>query len=138
MTSDEWIDMLRLVPEAEHGKLVIVLRNGTELCIDTIVRYEPAFLVIRGRQGGTIEEARGFFVPYEQMLCLRLDRIVKVEELNGFFGTEAAAEAPAPKRDSGRFTLPTPTAPTDPAAASKLLLERIRVARANSAPRTGP
>jgi len=30
MTAAEWIDMLRLIPEEEHGKLVIVLLNGTE------------------------------------------------------------------------------------------------------------
>ena len=45
MTSDVWIDMLRLIPEAEHGKLVIVLRNGTELCVDTVIRFEEQFLV---------------------------------------------------------------------------------------------
>jgi hypothetical protein len=137
MTSAEWIDMLRVLPEAEHGKLVIVLRNGTELCVDTIVRFEDEYLVMRGRQGGTVEEARGFFVPYDQMLCLRLDRITKVEELNGFYG-DAADAAPAALSDSGRLTRPAPAgapAPTDPAAASKLLLEKIRQARANSAGR---
>jgi hypothetical protein len=137
MTSADMIDMLRVVPEAEHGKLVIILRNGMELCVDTVVRYEEDFLVLRGRQGGTVEEARGFFVPYDQMLCLRLDRIVKVEELNSFFGEDAATVQAAPS-ESDRATRPAPAAapaPTDPAAASKLLLERIRQARANSAGR---
>jgi hypothetical protein len=137
MTSAEWIDMLRVLPEAEHGKLVVILRNGMELCVDTVVRYEADFLVLRGRQGGTVEEARGFFVPYDQMLCLRLDRIVKVEELNGFFGEEAATTQAA-LGDTDRLPRPTvaaAAAPTDPAAASKLLLERIRQARANSAGR---
>jgi hypothetical protein len=137
MTSAEWIDMLRVLPDTEHGKLVIVLRNGTELCVDTVVRFENKFLVLRGRQGGQVEDARGFFVPYDQMLCLRLDRIVKVEELNGFFGDDAAM-APAALGDNGRAREPAAAmvpAPTDPAAASKLLLERIRQARANSAGR---
>ena len=138
MTSVEWIDTLRHIPEVEHGKLVIVLKNGTELCIDTIVRYEPQFLVIRGRQGGTIEEARGFIVPYGQFLCLRLDRTFKAEELNGFFGNETVADAPPAARLSGMFprtATPTPTVPTDPAVASKLLMQRIRAVRASSASR---
>ena len=137
MTAAEWIDMFRLVPEAEHGKLVIVLQNGMELCIDTIVRYEDSFLVLRGRQGGTVEEARGFFVPYDQMLCLRLDRILKIEEIEEFFGTPSAA-LPAPAREAAIIpasSQPTPTVPTDPAVASRLLLERIRAIRANSAAR---
>lgn len=136
MTSAEWIDMLQLIPEAEHGKLVIVLRNGTELCVDTIIRYEDCFLVLRGRQGGTVEEARGFFVPYTQMLCLRLDRIVKVEEIEEFFGPPTASLTPIPESPVVPVSnQPTPTVPTDPAVASRLLLERIRAVRANSAAR---
>ena len=138
MTADDWIDMLRLIPEAEHGKLVIVLRNSTELCVDTIIRYEPQFLVMRGRQGGTVEEARAFFVPYAQMLCLRLDRVCKVEEVQEFFGTPTTSIAPTPLREAAivpAVTAPTAAVPTDPAVASRLLLERIRQMRANSAPR---
>ena len=40
MTSAEWIDTFRFIPEAEHGKLVIVLQNGTELCVETVVRFD--------------------------------------------------------------------------------------------------
>ena len=131
MTSDEWINTLQLIPEGEHSKLVVVLVNGTELCVDAIVRYEPEFLVIRGRQGGQVEEGRGFFVPYRQLLCLRLDRIVKVEELNQFFGNDGLAAArPAPVAPEAAEPV---AVPTDPAIASKLLLERIRAVRASSA-----
>lgn len=129
MTTTDWIDTLRRIPVEEHGKLVIVLVNGTELCVDTIVRYEATFLVLRGRQGGTIEESRGFFVPYDQFLCLRLDRIMKVEELDAFFGG-AAPEPEVPATPPSER--PTPVAPTDPAAASRLLLDRIKSARAST------
>jgi hypothetical protein len=138
MTAEDWSDVIRLIPEAEHGKLVIVLQNGTELCVDTIIRYETQFLVLRGRQGGTVEEARAFFVPYDQMLCLRLDRIVKVEEIQEFFGTPSETLAPVPLRELPIIPAsnqPIPNVPTDPAVASRLLLERIRQMRASSAPR---
>lgn len=141
MTSAEWIDMFRLIPEAEHGKLMIVLRNGIELCVDTLIRYEDSFLVLRGRQGGTVEESRGFFVPYDQMLCLRLDRILHVEEIEEFFGTPSASMTPTQTGDGPLVppsARPTPTVPTDPAVASRLLLERIRAVRASSASRYSP
>src|SRR5262245_65867928 len=97
MTSDDWINTLQLIPTAEHSKLIIVMVNGSELCVDAIVRFEPEFVVVRGRLAGQVEEGRGFFVPYRQFLCLRLDRILKVEELNEFFGQdELAAVRPAP------------------------------------------
>jgi hypothetical protein len=134
MKADEWTETIRLIPEIEHGKLVIVLLNGTEICIDTIACFEAQYLVVRGRQGGTIEESRGFIVPYDQFLCLRFDRAVKVEELQGFFGESKIV--PVNTRDSGtvaRSTLPTPTVPSDPAIASKLMMERIRAMRASSA-----
>jgi hypothetical protein len=136
MTSTEWIELLHLIPEAEHTRLVVVLQNGTELCVDTLHRFEPNYVVLRGRTGGTIDEARGFFVPYDQMLCLRIDRVVKLEELEEFLGsapethigTLPVAETPlTPKSEQ-----PTPTVPTDPATASRLLLERIRAVRASS------
>ena len=141
MTALDWMDMLRLVPEAERTKLVIVLVNGTELCVDTIVRYEESFVVMRGRVGGQVEEARGFFVPYDQMLYLRLDRVMRVEELQAYFSgpgaapvVEATPEVPAeipvvPGEQAA------PPMPTDPATASRLLLERIRAVRAASSAR---
>ena len=137
MQPTPWVDMLRLVPEAERTKLVIVLVNGTELCVDTIIRYEESFVVMRGRVGGQVEEARGFFVPYDQMLCLRLDRIVKVEEMQEFFGPSESTLTPAARETPlvPPSNQPTPTVPTDPAVASRLLLERIRAVRASSANR---
>src|SRR5215216_679539 len=139
MQATPWVDMLRLVPEAERTKLVIVLVNGTELCIDTIIRYEDTFVVMRGRVGGQVEEARGFFVPYDQMLYLRLDRVMKVEELQAYFtdpAVEQVNEAPPPAEIP---VVPAekvaPAMPTDPATASRLLLERIRAVRASASAR---
>jgi hypothetical protein len=130
MTADDWIDTLQLIPQAEHSKLVIVLQNGTELCVDNLVRFEHEFLVLRGRQGGQVEESRGFFVPYKQFLCLRLDRVMRTDELLGFFGADAAAAAPTPEAPAQEE--PAQAVPTDPAIASKLLLERIRAVRAST------
>ncbi|HVK13136.1 MAG TPA: hypothetical protein VM597_30565 [Gemmataceae bacterium] len=143
MTNSEWIEMLQLVPEAEHSKLVIVLQTGAELCVDTLVKFDRSFLVLRGRLGGTIEEARAFFVPYSQMLCLRLERVIKVDELQEMLPT-GPGRYPTPVNrltDATREEMPfqsahpTPVAaPTDPAAASRLLLEKIRATRAAAAP----
>lgn len=131
MTSEEWIDMFRLVPEGEQ-KLVIVLQNGSELCVDTLVRFEPSFVVLRGRAGGSIDEARGFLVPYNQMTCLRLDRILSVEDLREMFGSNTDATR-IDDLSVTRSNQPTPVSPpTDPTAASRLLLERIRAVRATS------
>ncbi len=139
MTNIEWIDMFRVIPEHEHSKLVIVLLTGMELSVDTLLRFETNFLVLRGRVAGTVDEARGFFVPYAQMLCFRLERTMKLEELTAFFPKAGAiADAVTPTKEEPALTRsshPTPVAPTDPATASRLLLEKIRATRASSASR---
>lgn len=141
MTSDEWIYTLRQIPEAEHGKLVLVLQNGMEICVDLMFRFEDTFLIMRGRQGGSIDEGRAFVVPYDQLLCLRLDRNVRLEDLESMFGTESKQKprlAPIETAIVPRSEQPTPIAPTDPAGVSRLLLERIKAVRASSASRMAP
>jgi hypothetical protein len=145
MTNADWIEMFQLIPEEEHGKLVIVLQTGTEICVDTLVKFERTFIVLRGRVGGNIDEARAFFVPYDQMLCLRLERVVRLEELQDMLPTGPGKHPTPVNRMTAtdetreevpfRSAHPTPlAAPTDPAAASRLLLEKIRATRAASAP----
>jgi hypothetical protein len=149
MTNAEWIEMFQLVPEQEHSKLVIVLQTGSEISVDTLVRFERNFLVLRGRLSGTIEEARAFFVPYDKMLCLRIERIMRLEDLQTMLpatGSRIITPAARPgdeTREEGAFrsSHPTPVgvAPTDPAAASRLLLEKIRATRAaNGRPTIAP
>jgi hypothetical protein len=138
MTSNEWIETIRQIPQEDHGKLVVILKNGTELCVDTFFRFESTYLVLRGRQGGTIEEGRAFIVPFDQLLCLRLDRVVKLEELDTMFGVAKKGPRLASLVETPMVPVseqPTPTAPTDPAAVSRLLLERIKAVRATSSSR---
>lgn len=156
MTRDEWMTMFRGFPEAEHNRLVLVLQNGAEISIDTVFRFEPHFLILRGRVGGTIDEARGFFIPYSEMVYVRFERVMKLEELNEMFAlangetglplpaettTTTVTKTPTPVNLPRPSTSRTPTplslqrptvplpSPNDPAAASRLLLQRIKAAR---------
>jgi hypothetical protein len=136
MTNADWILLFRRIPETDHVKVVITLITGVDVYVDAFYRFEDGFAVLRGRFGGSTDEGRGFFVPYNEILCVRIDRVVKEEEIQDYF-----PEAPTAARKSGSLETPivppserpTPTVPTDPAAASKLLLERIRAVRASSA-----
>ena len=140
MQNEEWIEMIRLIPAAQQNQLVVVLQNGTELSVDLIFRCEPNFMVIRGRVAGTTDEGRAFFVPYHQMLYLRIERKMKLEEIAAIFGEKLSAtvsvlDAPDPREST---TSPVSTdivveQPADPAiTARNALLERIRAARAST------
>ena len=142
MQNQEWIEMFRVLPSEMHNQIVLVLQNGSEVSIDTFFRFEPSFLVARGRVAGTLDEARAFFVPYQQMLYYRIERIMRLEEMEKIFDGRTqfppvaeVAEAPAALPVVGT---PGPVAPgvppLDPGATRNALLERIRAARATQAP----
>jgi hypothetical protein len=135
MRNEEWIEMIRLIPTSQHPQLVVVLQNGGELSVDMIYKCEPNYVVLRGRVAGTTDEGRGFFVPYDQMLYLRLERKMKVEDLAALFGeTPPTSVAGADSEKALVATEITIEQPTDPATTTRnALLERIRAARNSSA-----
>jgi hypothetical protein len=154
MRNEEWIGMLRLIPEDQRNQTVIVMQNGMEVVVDTIFRFEPNYLVLRGRQTGNTDEMRAFFIPYDQMLYYRLERVVKLDELYRIYGEEppasayedallleesaaapvseqpAGSPAPATMLAGGNGAVAPDTAGT---VARNNLLARIRAARATSA-----
>lgn len=140
MNNLDWIEMFRVIPPEQQGQIVIVLQNGTELTIDTFFRFEPHFLVARGRVAGTLEENRAFFIPYNQMLYYRLERSIKLEELEQIFGGRpeqipAVTEVIAPPvvASIAAATVPAPMV-GEQTATRNALLERIRAARATQSP----
>ncbi len=137
MTNVEWIDMLRVIPPEQQNELVLVLKNMSEISVDTFFRFEPTFLVVRGRVAGTTDEGRGFFVPYDQMVYVRIERVVNLHELQAIFdglpGRTVApvAETPAPVPPPAADAPPPAAAPPAPEPTThNALLDRIRAARA--------
>ena len=86
MEPQEWMEIFaRFTPEQQND-LVLVLKNGGEINVDLIVRYEMAYMVVRGRVAGTDNEGRMFFVPYEQLTCMLIDKVTKVTEVQILYG----------------------------------------------------
>jgi hypothetical protein len=129
----------KLTPD-DRSKIMLVLRSGIGINVEILFRTEPEYLVIRGREAGTTDEHRAFFLPYDEISYLKLERSIKLADLQRMFGVSAdGAEVPA-----AEVTTLTPTpigvAPTpavDPAViARQNLLERLRAARTSAG--TGP
>jgi hypothetical protein len=148
--------MFEKIPEGMHPQVNLILRNGFCLAVSMVARYEQSYVVFSGREGGTSDEGRAFFVPYDEISYVRIERAVRVGELKRMFGesgfedmedrldamTQAAtkqAEGPIPANPAP-MPVPngTPIMASDPAAiARQNLLDRIRAARANVAGTTG-
>jgi hypothetical protein len=130
----------------------LVLRNQYAVSVDVVVRFEPMYIVIRGREGGSTDEGRAFFVPYEEIAYVRLERVVKLGELKRMYGETgyvdledrlSAGEQTEQADDQAVVDVETPqpagsTGPQDPASIAKQnLLDRIRATRASVAGMTG-
>jgi hypothetical protein len=141
MRREDVIDLIGRIPESDHPKIQILLRTGMTITTDAFVRFEDLFLVVRGRETGQTEDGRGFFVPYEEIQCLKIDREVSLAELAALFGDEpqAAGQPQPPAVTPAPVATPAPAAPLDPTEiARRNLLERLRAARtAATAPRNG-
>jgi hypothetical protein len=151
------MEMFGKIPEGMHPSVNLVLRNGFCLAVSMVARYEENYVVFSGREGGTSDEGRGFFVPYDEISYIRIEKPIRVGELKSMYGEMGyqdmedrldAMTREADKKAEGHSTpatsapLPvangTPIMASDPAAiARQNLLDRIRAARANVAGTTG-
>lgn len=149
MRRDECVELFKRVPEGYHPQMNLVLRNGFVLSVDVVVRFEPQYLAFRGREGGTTDEGRGFFVPYDEIAYIRLERVVRLGELKQWYGETGYVDAEDRLANESKATdakqladtqtpLPMPTLAQDPTSIAKQnLLDRIRATRASVAGTTG-
>lgn len=150
MRRDECVELFKRVPEGYHPQMNLILSNGFVLSVDMVVRFEPLYLAFRGREGGTTDEGRAFFVPYEEITYIRLERVVRLGELKQWYGETGyvdaedrlsaaeAKEAAAKQSPDTQTPLPMPAPAQDPASIAKQnLLDRIRATRASVAGTTG-
>ena len=52
MDNQAWRDLIGLVPQKQHNKLVIMTYVGVEILVQDLVRVQEDYLVIRGRLAG--------------------------------------------------------------------------------------
>lgn len=154
MRKEDCVEMFKRIPEEMLGQVNLILANRFVLSVDAVARFEDTYIVFRGREGGTTDEGRGFFVPYEEVSYIRLEREVRLGEIKRMFGETgyvdaedrlkaqpeaAASEAGKPATNSPTpAPTPTPVVGSDPGSIAKQnLLDRIRATRANAAGATG-
>jgi len=137
MRREDCLDIFQRLPEQLHGCVNLVLRNQFTVAVDTVARFEPHYLVLRGRETGSTDEGRGFFIPYDEIAYIRIERTVKVGELKRFYGEtgyvdkddhlDTAADTASPADATTPPVVGPILTPGDPAAiARQNLLERLR------------
>jgi hypothetical protein len=137
-------EICKRIPEVDHAKIQFILRTGLQLNVDVFVRFEPTYCIFRGREGGNVDEGRAFFMPYDDVVTIKIERIVKLSELKRMCGIDGGvdedekfmlnATAHEKAKEKAKITTPAitpaPADPLDPAQIAKQnLLARIRAAR---------
>lgn len=143
MLRDDVLDVLERIPAPDLPKTVVVLRYGMGITLDAVCRQDTDYLVVRGREAGTNDEGRVFFVPYCEVLYIKLDRVMKLTDVKRMYGeriTEAEDSDPlsvqhacANMNELNAGITPAPLQAHDPASIAKQnLLARIRAARTSA------
>lgn len=70
--NEAWIAVFRRIPENMHDGLTVGLRSGVEIAIQTILKLEPDFIIMRGRLTGTQEGGKILMMPYAEMTVLSI------------------------------------------------------------------
>jgi len=134
----EVIDIIRRVPAELLSKTVLTLRGNIAISLDQLVMELDTYMVCRGREAGTNDEGRAFFISYDDLLMIKIDRVLKLEDIREMYKANVPAdiETPAPLAVEKSAMIPAPEiqlGPQDPAAIAKQnLLARIRAARTAS------
>lgn len=148
MQRQEWVDLIERIPAQHQEALGLVTSGGVNLSLQSVMRLEEAYMMVRGRLVGSTDAGQLFFIPYDQINCMVLTRPLKDFEVQAWFGGAPAADG-APKPAEGAAGEP---APEEPAAAAQglstslqagaplpgkaAILERLRKRTGGSAPGT--
>lgn len=142
MRREDIIDLAGRMAPGDMEKLVLIMKVGSSVTIDTVHRFEADYMVVRGREAGTNDDGRGFFVPYAEIAYVRLERLVSINDFRRMYnepllpemplrdtnGTGADVTTPGPSAVSK-----TPVVTADPATIAKQnLLDRIKAARTSA------
>ncbi len=147
MQNADWVHIFRQIPADRHPHVVLVLNNRMEISVETFLRIEPAYLLVRGRMGGTTDGGLPYVVPFAQLSAFYLFREIKEDELETVFGSASAGKTLTRSAQAVSERPPVPAAGPAPAAAPAFgpppqgtsvarnnLLERLRAARQAATP----
>ncbi len=106
MQAKDWAELLEKIPPVHRDGLGLVTTSGVSININSVMRTEDQYLVIRGRLTGTTDANQTFFIPYRQIDFLVFLRTLKEAEVQAWFGDVPAADGQA-----APATAETPPAP---------------------------
>jgi len=93
MQGPSWIALLERIPVKLHDTLALTLVTGTEILMQSLLRLESDFAIIRGRMSGSIDAGRVIILPYDQIVNLAFTKRMLEHDVQAVFG--ATLESPS-------------------------------------------
>jgi hypothetical protein len=121
MQGPSWIALFERIPARLHDALALTLVTGAEIIMQSVLRLEKDFAILRGRMAGSTDAGRVIVLPYNQIVNLAFVKRMLEPEVKAIFGdimvsaaapAEAAAtgEEPATAQNTGAEETPEETA----------------------------
>jgi hypothetical protein len=101
MLNASWATLLRQIPADQHDTLIVRTANGTEITVQTLLRIDYEFVIVRGRLAGTQDQGRLFILPYANIDYFGVNRLVKDEDFNALFAGVVIPEPGARPTEQG-------------------------------------
>src|SRR5829696_10370364 len=93
MRCEDCVELFGKIPQGYHAQINLILRGQGMITVDVLIRFEEHYVVLRGREQGSTDEGRAFFVPYEEIAYFRLERVVKLGEIKAMYGETGHVDA---------------------------------------------
>lgn len=139
MQGPSWIDLLSRIPAKLHDSLAVTLVTGAEILMQSILRLESDYAIIRGRMSGSTDAGKVLILPYDQLVNLFFTKRMLEAEVEAVFGkiqpsaAAQAAESPAAEvADAEQEAAAKEEAPTQG------MVTPMRTAALNTAPPPPP
>jgi hypothetical protein len=123
MLAQTWMTLFRHIPPEQQTRFTLITLNGTEISIQSFLRLENDFAIIKGRLSGSQDSGRVFFIPYASIDSFSFTNPVKDTEVAELFDTWKAPVVETPVksdswqgRDEIELDLITPVSANAPSA----------------------
>ena len=86
MQGPSWISLFERIPTTLHDTLAITLATGAEILMQSMLRLESDFAILRGRMSGSTDAGRVLIIPYDQIVNLAFTKRMLEPEVQAVFG----------------------------------------------------
>src|SRR5204863_4530512 len=98
MQGPSWIALFNRIPSRLHDSVAMTLVTGAEIIMQSMLRLESDYAILRGRMAGSTDAGRVILLPYDQIVNVAFTKRMLEPEVEAVFGKileQPTGQAPA-------------------------------------------